>query len=67
MSNHPTIPSTPVYKKIVKLYSNYGIDAAEMEEDEVTWLLNHYSANKDLLERDLKNSEVHKDKFEDLI
>jgi len=67
MSQPGTITSSPVYKKLIKLYNNYGLDVAEMDEDELQWLIQKYSTNRDLLEKDLKESETHKDKFEEYI
>lgn len=67
MSQTGTITSSPIYKKLVKLYNNYGLDVAEMEDDELEWLMQKYSTNKELLEKDLKDSEPHRDKFEEYI
>ena len=57
--------STPnkIWEKIKKLYNNYGIDTENMEEDEISRLIDYYENNKNNLEKDISKSLTNKESF----
>lgn len=57
-----------IYEKIERLYENYGIDTAAMDEEEFDRLILDYIKKPGKLDEDLEKSEKHKNKFsEDII
>ncbi len=51
------------FKKLEKLYQNYGIDTSNMDEEEWERLKQQYRGKN--LDADLKESEKYKDQFLD--
>jgi hypothetical protein len=56
-------PPNKTWEKIKKLYNNYGIDTENMEEDEVSRLIDYYENNKNNLEKDILKSLTNKESF----
>jgi len=56
-------PPNKIWEKIKKLYNNYGIDTENMEEDEVSRLIDYYENNKNNLEKDISKSLTNKESF----
>ena len=56
-------PPNKTWEKIKKLYNNYGIDTENMEEDEVSRLIDYYENNKNNLEKDISKSLTNKESF----
>jgi 3-dehydroquinate synthetase len=51
------------WEKIKKLYNNYGMDTENMEEDEISRLIDYYENNKNNLEKDISKSLTNKETF----
>jgi hypothetical protein len=54
-----------ILEKIKILYHNYGIDTANMTEEEFDRLIEKYSSGGNNLDKDLFESEKHKERFLD--
>ena len=52
-------------EKVKRLYSHYGIDVTEMEDDEYIRILDSYKNNAEKLDADLKKSEKLQKLFSD--
>jgi hypothetical protein len=52
-------------KKIKKLYTNYGINTDDMDEEEFKRICDQYLSKKKNIDQDIKNSESVKNKFLD--
>ena len=62
------IDKAEIYEKIKQLYHNYGIDTANMNDEEFDRLIESYSSRSEDLDADLLKSERYSEKFsEDLI
>ena len=55
-----------ILDKIKKLYQNYGIDMASMEEEEIERVYKFYTSNPEKLTEDLKSSGCHANTFSDV-
>ena len=53
------------YKKIEKMYHNYGIDTSNMSEEEFERIKVQYLSSGKSIEQDIKNSEKFKEQFAD--
>jgi len=53
-----------VRASVREIYENYGIDPRSMGDDELAVVCDHYSKNKNDLERDLKKSKKHSGMFD---
>lgn len=51
--------------QIDKLYSNYGIDITDMNEEEYLRIINSYENDSKKLAKDVRESEKFKDQFSD--
>ncbi len=53
------------FKKIEKLYQNYGMDTSNMDEDELLRLKDLYQKRGRSIDADIAASEKYKDRFID--
>lgn len=62
-------PPNKVWEKIKKIYGNYGINTDNMEEDEISRIIDYYENNKNQLDLDISKSLTNKSSYseEDLI
>lgn len=65
MSRKPSQEKSPLAKKIEKMYQNYGINTADMSDEEFERICDLYRKHRRDIDVDLKKSEKHKDRFED--
>ena len=56
-------PPNKTWEKIKKLYNNYGINTENMEEEEISRLIDYYEGNKNNLEKDFSKSLTNKESF----
>ena len=55
-------------RKVERLYHNYGMNTADMSDDEFQRICDSYKVNEKNIDRDLRESEKHKERFtEDII
>ena len=43
--------------RVIEIYRNYGIDASDMEDEDIKSVVNYYKKNPELLSKDVKSSE----------
>ena len=41
---------------VIEIYRNYGIDASDMDEEDIKRVINHYKKNPDSLSKDIESS-----------